>query len=71
VKGVGIHTAFRFAKHLTEDLLELLIKKGGTEDYKNCFSKVETVFKHQIVFDLNTNSTVPLENCDVVFLKCL
>jgi hypothetical protein len=20
---------------------------------------------------LNTNSTVPLENCDVVFLKCL
>ena len=65
VKGVGIHTAFRFVKHSTEDLLELLIKKGGTEDYKNCFSKVETVFKHQTVFDLNTNSTVPLEKCEV------
>jgi hypothetical protein len=41
------------------------IDKGGTEDYKNCFSKVETVFKHQTVFDLNTNSTVPLEKCEV------
>jgi 5'-3' exonuclease len=27
VKGVGIHTAFRFVKHSTEDLLELLIKE--------------------------------------------
>ena len=65
VKGVGIHTAFRFVKHSTKDLLELLVKKGGSEEYKNCFSKVGTVFKHQTVFDLNTNSTVPLEKCEV------
>lgn len=64
VKGVGIHTAYHFVHQSTGNFLELLLKRGGSEEYKNSFKKVEKVFKHQTVFNFNSHSATPLEKCE-------
>ena len=64
VKGVGIHTAYRFVSQPIGDLLERLLKIGGSEEYKNYFRKIEKVFKHQTVFNMDSHSTAPLEKCE-------
>ena len=64
VKGVGIHIAYRFVSQPNGDLLERLLKVGGSEECKNYFRKVEKVFKHQTVFNMDSHSTAPLEKCE-------
>ena len=63
VKGVGIHKAFQMVAS-EGAILELLAKRGASNEYKECFYKAEAVFQHQTVFDLVTCSTVPLEKCE-------
>ena len=62
VKGIGIKRAFQLviSKH---DLMELLSLRGASDEYKEKFYKVEQVFKHQTVFDLEKCITVPLQEC--------
>ena len=60
IRGVGIQRAFEMvASH--GDLLELLSRRGASQEYKACFGRVEAVFQHQTVFNLSTCTTVPLE----------
>ena len=51
VKGIGIKRAFQLviSEH---DLMELLSLRGASDEYKENFYRVEQVFKHQTVFDL-------------------
>lgn len=59
VKGIGIQKSFRIvsSKH---DIMELLSLRAS-DAYKEKFCKVEAIFKHQMVFDIETCTTVPLQ----------
>ena len=54
VKGIGIKRAFQLVTS-EHDLMELLSLRGEN------FYRVEQVFKHQTVFDLEKCYTVPLQ----------
>ena len=60
IKGIGIKRAFQIviSEH---NLMELLSLRGASDEYKERFYKVEAVFKHQTVFDLEECITVPLQ----------
>ncbi|XP_028410371.1 exonuclease 1-like [Dendronephthya gigantea] len=64
LKGVGIHTAYRLIQQPNEDLCELLLKKAGTQEYKDHFIGAEAIFRHQTLFNLDILSTTHLHECE-------
>ena len=59
VAGIGVHRAYNFIQKGT--LMKSLAEKGASKEYQEYFYKIEAVFQHQTVFDLESCSTVPLE----------
>lgn len=59
VRGVGIHTAFKFIKsgHLFDDLK----KKGSSLSYESSFKMALKVFMHQTIFDPSKLQVGPLQ----------
>ena len=60
VKGIGPQTSLCLVRPGNDFIGQLSIK-GATEEYKEQFLKVQAVFQHQTVFDLETCTTMPLE----------
>lgn len=60
VRGVGPQTSLHLVR-TGENVIEQLSIKGATNTYKEQFVKVQAVFKHQTVFDLETCTTIPLQ----------